>query len=258
MRKFTIITNLHHNLSRISIVIILLSLGMQALVGSFFIGATSFELREQGDSEEYINLADNILHGNGYSIMTEEPYAPHASRTPGTLIVNVPFRLLFADSDVLASIVAKLLLALVAFLVAKLSGHFSGVNPYLVAAVVTLIPSISFYGVNPYSTGLPYAIALALLFVGCSLVFESIWYGAIVICIGSAYVIGVRPAAIFPLMIISIVAIILAVFYWSNYILRLRLLTITIAVLVGFLSIYLGWSYRNLQTFGQYLRQNRT
>jgi hypothetical protein len=211
-----------------------------------------FELITQGDTVQFVNIADNVLGGRGYSSAPEAPWGPDASRTPGMLLTNLPLRFAFGKADVVVAIVGKAMLVAAAALVVVIA-RYLGAGDYalLGGALLTVIPGVMYYSVNPYSTGLPYLFSTSALFASCALVLQSRRGGALLLALSSAYAIALRPAAIFPLMWLVGLGFALR-FFLKEPELRRKMGRVALAILIGTFSVYLAWSFRNLQLFGSF------
>ena len=226
---------------------------LQAIGGVIFLKLANFQLIKQGDSAEYIALADNILQGNGYSTEKEAPYLPNGSRPPGTLVLNLPFRFLFSQHDALAIVTAKIVLLAAALLVVAVAAFFvDGSFAILTGALLTIIPSVMYYSVTPYSSSLPYLLSITAIFASCSVVLRSGKFGYLLLLISSAYSMAIRPAALFPLVMMVLVAFLLGFFFKNDKNLRLQLWGISAIILVGTSVANLGWSLRNLNVLGKF------
>jgi len=229
-----------------------LSLIGQALVGVLFLKVMNFSLLKQGDTIEYVTIADNLIAGHGYSAERVSPWRVTASRVPGMLLTNIPLRYFFAGNDAIVTVLGKLILlaaALFTLLLAKF--YFESEWAILAAAVFTLIPSVAYYGVNPYSTGPLYVLSYTIIYAGMVSVMQGKRFGGWLVFAGSMYAMSLRPAALFPLMALVGGAIGLGLFFSGREI-RRYLWVIALASALGTGIIYLGWSYRNQVTFNDF------
>ncbi|MBL8097779.1 MAG: hypothetical protein JNK81_01280 [Anaerolineales bacterium] len=229
-----------------------ISLLVQALGAAAFVAMTDFKLIEQGDTAEYVTIADNLIAGRGYSGENVEPYRPTTSRGPGMLLVNIPFRLLFSESDLGAVVAAKLILLLAVGLTLYVAFYFEkSALVYLVAPILTVLPTIAYYFVNPYASSPTLLLAMGAIYLSIVLIFQGRNFAFVLLTLASIYAISSREAALLPLAWIIFGSLLFSFLHKSPEIRRYFRL-ISIAVLVGTSAFYFLWSYRNQITFGQY------
>jgi uncharacterized membrane protein len=240
------------SLKRVALVSLSMVLLAQGLGAAVFLGVSKFSLLKQGDTIEYVRIADNVIAGRGYSAEADAPWRPTASRTPGMAVTNIPLRYFLAGSDALVTMVGKLILLAAALLTAVFARYYleSGWAS-LAAVVLAVIPSVAYYGINPYSTQPLYLLSFAAVYAGMVLVMQGSRYGAPLVGAASLYAISVRPAALFPLLALVCACIGLG-FLAADRGIRRRLRLIGVAALIGMTVMYLGWSYRNQVVFGSF------
>lgn len=232
---------------------LVISLFAQTAVAIFLLEIRDFDLNEQGDTEEYIGIADNIIDGRGYSAELEPPWRPTGSRSPGMLITNVPLRLLFADNDSLALAFGKIMFVLIVALFFIVARYFEESDlAIFVVVAFTLIPSVVYYMINSYASNPPYLLAFVIIYVGMVLLMQSRNYIAVLLMlVGAMYAMSTRPAALFPLVGLGMAGLV-GGWLVKDRKLRRKVLIIGATVLLGTSITYLTWSYRNYREFGSF------
>lgn len=236
----------------LGLVMLSISLVIQAIGAAIFVVATDFKLIEQGDTAEYVTIADNIIAGRGYSGENVEPYRPTTSRGPGMLLVNIPFRLLFSESDLGAVVAAKLILLLAVVLVLFTVFYFEQ-SPlvYLVAPILTVLPTVAYYFVNPYASSPTLLLAMSAIYLSIVLLFQGRKFAVIILTIACLYAISSREAALIPLFWIIVGSFFFSFLHKAPEVKR-NFRIISVVVLISTSAFYFLWSYRNQITFGQF------
>lgn len=90
------------------------------------------------DSEEYLQLAKNIIDEGVFSLSTEEPFVPESFRSPGYPLFIAAILIFFSD-PIFVSLVQVILYALTVALIYKLTEHFLGKRAGVVTAGLATI-----------------------------------------------------------------------------------------------------------------------
>lgn len=232
------------------LVFFLMALGLQAGLTWFAVAVVQTPISTVADASQYIRITDNVLAGHGFAIERVFPWRPDGSRTPGMLLINIPLRVLFPGHDLYAALASRIVLALSGVIVGVITMQLLG-NPYglLAGAILILIPSVSYFTINPFETELHYLLALSVLFLGISLAFTRRIVGLLIVIAASSYAILLRPAAQFPLIAVALVCLSWFIVARAK-LLKRTTLWLGASVVIGAGLTYLLWCTRNYLVFG--------
>jgi hypothetical protein len=89
------------------------------------------------------------------------------------------------------------------------------------------------------------------MFAGLVWALRGRWYGVLVVALGCFYSMGLRPAALFPLLTLIAGSLVLSLIFRARD-MRRRLWLIALAGVVGTVAIYVPWSLRNQRIFDSF------
>lgn len=238
--------------TRVPLALLVVCLALQTAAAWLAIGVLRYPMSTQRDSWEYVNITDNVIRGHGFSVEPVAPWRPDSIRTPGMLLTNIPLRLFFPRNDGLAAVFGRIWLLASVILVIRLAREMglSRDASNLAGVFLILMPTVAYYSILVYETETPYLIACCVLALGLHrAISEGRSSGFVLIALGSAYAISLRPAALIVLAGLVALASV-GVIASRGGVLRRRLSASVLCVLVGSSIIYCGWSLRNRKLFG--------
>jgi hypothetical protein len=217
------------------------------------VGVLHYPISTQRDSWEYVNITDNILAGHGFSAEPVAPWRPNASRTPGFLVTDVPVRLAFSGSDLLAGIAGRAWPATAALLLVATARRLgAGAWAPAAGALLLIMPTVVYYSIVVYETEASYLMAACLMAFGAvKLLVDGSRRGLSWLAVGSGWAVALRPAALVMTLGVAASCLIAALFFRRTLEGR-RLAAAGLAVALSVGAVWIAWSLRNVAVFGTF------
>jgi hypothetical protein len=202
------------------------------------------------DEQDYLRTADNVVAAHGFSIDNSPPFRPNGFRTPGSLLLDIPLRILSFKNDIAAVLISRLVVLLGGFLCVIIAADFGVDHKYALLAgpLFVLSPSMFYYSMLAYNTELPYSVVCGMLAVGTlRYLGQANRAFGILIGMSALYALYLRPASLLVLLAYVGSCVLLAVVTSKG--LRRRALIAAGTCLLATSIAYVTWSYRNYVVF---------
>lgn len=238
------------NLKSTRLIKIILIAGLVLRLVLFFVFHNDPQFVMDDDSSGYLTLAENIRLGNGFSMITEPPYAPNTFRTPGYPFFLMLHRVITGSYQT-ALITQSILIVLSAWIIARIGFLLDHRRIGIGAALIFLFMPFSIRVSLEYLTQ-PLFTFLLMLSIWWWLLFITtkrprFLYGAIILFPLAAIV---RPIAIW-LPIPFLIGLLLVSWHTGAFSIRAWFKTVLITAAV-FVAILAPWCYRNYKQIGNY------
>lgn len=228
----------------------ILMAGLTVRIVLFFIFFNDPKFFFDDDSGTYINPAENIILGHGFSQNIKPPYAPDAFRTPGYPVFLMFHKLIFGNyySALITQSLLGLIVASIAFLLAK--EYFSSKIGYWTAAIFLVMPfsvqvNLKFLTQSFFAFILILAVWHWLRFLK-----NGLYWHLIITALLLPLLALIRPIAQFiylPFFISFIYA-----GYVNNKLSIKNILKVGLTVGIIFFAVISPWLYRNYKVFGYF------
>ncbi len=206
--------------------------------------------REMTDGSQYMQMADNLLAGHGYSLRPSEPFAPDTIRTPVYPFVLAAFKGLTGSfhGSLYLSFILGLTIPLAGMGLARLL-RLSPPVEILVGAALALDPHLFYYSFIYGSESYFLPLAAWAIYLTCLAMVKRSWK------------VGLAAGALFGLATLARPIVQFApafVICWACYDgwryrwIRPKLLRTTGAFLAMFAVVVIPWLIRNVATFGAF------
>lgn len=217
------------------------------------VGVLHYPISTQRDSWEYVNITDNVLAGHGFSVEPVAPWRPNASRTPGFLVTDVPVRLAFSGSDLLAAIAGRAWPAAAALLLVATARRLgAGAWAPAAGALLLIMPTVVYYSIVVYETEASYLVAACLLAFGAvKLIVDGSRRGLAWLAVGGGWAVALRPAGLVMTLGVAASCLFAALFFRRAPEGR-RLAAAGLAVGLSVGAVWTAWSFRNFAVFGTF------
>jgi hypothetical protein len=225
----------------------------QAAAAFYVVGVLHYPISTQRDSWEYVHITDNVIAGHGFAVEPVAPWRPNGSRTPGFLVTNVPIRLAFSGSDLLAAIAGRAWPAIAALLLVATARRLgAGAWAPAAGAILLVMPTVVYYSIVVYETEAPYLIAACLMAFGAVKLFvDGSGWGLALLGVGGGWAVALRPAGLVMTLGVASACLVAALcFQWVPRGRRLASAGLAVGLAVG--AVWGLWSFRNLTVFGRF------